>query len=63
MAHTLAVKDAECRSAHGARVNIAWARYKNGSMSHAEFRAECDEAMRERNDRTGEFIREYLKQQ
>lgn len=63
MHRMLDVREAEVRSAHAARANIAFARYKQGNMTRREFAAELAEAERERLDRMGDAIRSYLKAQ
>ena len=56
----LSIAEAEIRSAHAARVNIAFANYKLGHMPRREFAAECAEAERERQNKLGDAIREYV---
>jgi hypothetical protein len=56
------VRDAELRSAHAARCNVAFARYKLCRISAAEYKAEIESAELERDNARGDMIRKTLRE-
>jgi hypothetical protein len=56
----IAVRDAEIRSEHAARCNIAKARHAARMLSLREFRAEVDAAATARDNMRSEMLRDML---